>query len=191
MSAAATAQARLSESVGQLGNWARQGFQSFAAAQRILLDLTAQQNALAIGVLRERIRIPQVHPGDAVAEVADHGVAGLTSAGKILLDLAAGETALVFEAVKEGLRLPAAAGAMTDVVLHRMETFIDMHRRLLQATAEQTHAAVESYKDGHGIQAANHALELTRSGIEGFVAAEKKFLDLAAEEVRSSHALAG
>ena len=46
----------------QLVGWARQGIDSFVAAQKILLDLTAQQNALVIGMLRENLSKPLFWP---------------------------------------------------------------------------------------------------------------------------------
>ena len=59
----------------QLVGWARQGIDSFVAAQKILLDLTAQQNALVIGMLRENLSKPLYWPGEAIATIADKGVA--------------------------------------------------------------------------------------------------------------------
>jgi hypothetical protein len=38
-----------------LANWVRQGMETFVASQKILLDLAAQQNSLAIGFVRERL----------------------------------------------------------------------------------------------------------------------------------------
>ena len=37
-----------------LVGWARQGMGSFMAAQRILLDLAAQENAMLLGMAREQ-----------------------------------------------------------------------------------------------------------------------------------------
>ena len=173
----------VASSGGLLTGWARQGARSFVAAQKILLDLVAQENALLIGMVRERLSKPGFRPGITVAGIADSGVKNLTSAGKILLDLAAGQTALAVDGVKEGLRLPAAVGVVADVARHRVHTLIDLQKSLLDATAEQAHALAESYRDGRGLPAAATVAELARRGIEGFVESEKKFLDLAAHEV--------
>ncbi len=156
-----------------------------------MLDLTAQQNALLIGALRERMGVSKMKPGKAVAGMADQGVAGLASAGKILLDLAAGEAALAADGVKQGLRLPPAASAMTDLALHRIETVIEMQKRLLHAAAEETHAVAESYMEGDGsvVMAGARMAEFLRQGIVEFVETEKKFLDLAVKDV--NHALEG
>jgi len=169
-----------------LTGWARQGVESFVAAQKILLDLAAQENALLIGMVREQFGKTGFRPGKSVAGIAEKGVKNLTSAGKILLDLAASETALAVDGVKEGLRLPLAAGAIAELVRHRVDTFVEMQKHLLDATAEHAHAVAESYREGEGVMAAAHVTELARRGIEGFVESEKKFLDLAAQEVSNA-----
>ena len=133
---------------GVLTGWARQGVQSFVAAQKILLDLAAQENALLIGMVRERLNKPDFRPGASMAGIAESGVKNVAAAGKILLDLAAGETALAVDGIKEGFRLPQAAGVMADVVRHRVDTFVELQKHLLDATAEQAHLMAESYRDG-------------------------------------------
>ena len=93
---------------GLVTGLARQGVQSFVAAQKIFMDLAAQENALLIGMVRERLGKPGSRPGASLVGIAEKGVKNLASAGKILLDLAGEETALAVDGVKEGLRLPVA-----------------------------------------------------------------------------------
>jgi len=177
---------RTSPPSNPLVGWARQGIESFVAAQKIVLDLAAQENALLFGMAREHLGKPAFRPDAMLAGVADKGVKNFTTAGKILLDLAAGETALVVDGVKDGLRLPAAAGAAADLVRHRIDTLVGMQRRLLDAAAEETHAVAESYREGQGLLAGAKVANLARRGIEAFVESEKKFLDLAAHEVSAA-----
>jgi hypothetical protein len=174
---------RPATSTNPLAVWARQGIESFVAAQKILLDLTAQENALLIGMIRERLSEPGIRPGLALAKMADKGVENFTAAGKILLDFAAGEANLMVDGVKKGLRLPAPVAGMAEVVRHRVETLIGLQKRLLEAAAEQTHAVAESYREGKGVRAVEGLVELTRRGVEDFVDTEKRFLDLASGEV--------
>ena len=166
-----------------LMGWARQGIQSFVAAQKIVLDLAAQENALFCRMVRENLGKPGYRPGATLARLTDKGVKNVTTAGKILLDLAAGETALVVEGVKEGLRLPVAAGAAVEILRHRMETLVGMQKCLLDVAAEETHAMAESFQEGEGLAAGAKVAEMARRGIEAFVESEKKFLDLATREV--------
>ena len=180
------ASAQASSPAGWLAGWARQGIESFVAAQKILLDLTAHENALVIGAIRERLNVAKTQPGAIMIQFADKGVENLTAAGKILLDLAAGETALVTEGVKDAFSLPPVADSVANVIRHRVDTLVDMEKHLLDAVAEQTHAAVESYEQGNGLKAAAEFAEVARRGIVDFVDTEKKFLDLAAEEVTAA-----
>jgi len=172
--------------VRELVGWARQGVESFVAAQKILLDVTARQNALVIGMARERLSKTRIRPGATIAKVADKGVENFTAAGKILLGLAAGEITLAADGVKQGMRLPAVASTVADVARHQVDTLIDMQKRLLDAAAEQTHALAESYREGKGVSPGASVARLARRAIEGFVEAEKKFLDLAAHEVTAA-----
>lgn len=177
------AEPRPARSTNPLAIWARQGIESFVAAQKILLDLTAQQNSLLIGMIRERLSEPGFQPGKALARMADKGVENFTTAGKILLDFAAGETGLVVDGVKKGLRLPGPVGGAAEVFRHRVHTIIGLQKRLLDAAAEQTHVAAESYREGKGLRAIEGVTEFARRGMEDFVETEKEFLDLATEEV--------
>jgi len=168
-----------------VAGWVRQGIESFMASQKILLDLTAQQNALVIGMVRERLSEP-LRADLAIAKIVDKSVQNLSAAGKILLDLAGGETELVVDGVKEAVPLPAPAGNVANLLRHRLTTLIDLQKRLLEAAAEQTHEAVESYQDGKLMDAGARAVELARQGLENLVETEKKFLDLAVHEVNAA-----
>lgn len=169
-----------------LTGWARQGVQSFVAAQKILMDLAAQENALLIGMAREGLSRPGARIGAVTAGIAEKGVKNLATVGKILLDLAAEETALAVEGVKEGFRLPAPAGAVAEVVRHRVDTIIEMQKILLDATAEQAKAIAESYREGEKFLNPAHVTELAQKGLKGIVENEKKFLDLAGQEANSA-----
>lgn len=132
------------------------------------------------------MNLAKSQPAVKAVQFADKGVENITAAGKILLDLAAGETALMTEGVKDAFPLPPAAGSVVNVIRHRVDTLVDMEKHLLDAVAEQTHAAAESYEAGNGLKAAAEFAEVARRGIVDFVDTEKKFLDLAAEEVTAA-----
>lgn len=168
----------------QLAGLARQGMDSFMSMQKILLDLTAQQNALVIGMLRESFSKPLLWPGDAIATIADKSVQNISAAGKILLDFAGDGTELVVDRMKDALPLPGVARTVANLLRHRLVSLLDLQKRLLEVAAEQTHEAAESYHEGKGLMAAGaSAAELARKAVETFVESEKKFLDLAVHEV--------
>lgn len=185
MSATAQSQIEMPEPPGRLATWIRQGVESFVAAQKILLDLTAQQNALAIGILRERVRLPRFQPRSMLMSIADQSVSGITGAGRILLDLAAGETAVVTDGLKDLFQLGPGTSAVADVIRYRAETFIEMQRKLLDGVAGQMHSVAESYHDGKGLAGGASAGELARQALKGFVDTERKFLDLISGEINT------
>jgi hypothetical protein len=184
MKARAKKATRAAPPASLLVGWARDCMRSFMAAQ-ILLDLAAQENALLLGMAREQFGKKGFRPGATLVGMADVGVKNFTAAGKTLLDLAAGETALVVEGMKEWLRLPTSAGVMADLVQHRVGTLIGLQKQLLEAAAKQTHTAVESFREGEGLQAGAR-VAVARQGMEDFVGSEKKFLELAAQEVSAA-----
>jgi hypothetical protein len=169
-----------------LTGWARQGVQSFVAAQKILMDLAAQENALLIGMMREGLSKPGARLGATMAGLAEKGVENLAAAGKILLDLAAYETAIAVAGLKEGMPLPNAAGTVAVVARHRVDTFIEMQKNLLDATAGQARSLAESFRQDGKVLPAAHLAELARRSIAGFVQSEKRFLDLASQEVAAA-----
>jgi hypothetical protein len=181
MSAAAQAAVRLPARSG-LVDWARQGLETFTAIQSIMLELVAEQNALAIGAMRERLSKPRFRADILAAKLADNGIAGVTGTGKILLDFLAGETSLLADGLKEGLSFVPAAGSVAAIVKHRVETLVGMQKRLLDATAEQAHAIAESYQ-GPTDFTLPRMRELTRQAVMGFVNTEKQFLGLVSDEL--------
>jgi len=185
MSAAAAIQARLSLPPGRIGRWTRQALESFVAAQKILLELTAQQNALVIGLVREQVNKPRPWPGKGIVRMADHGVGGVTGAGKVLIDLAEGENALVTDGVKDGLGLTAMGGLVADLVRRRVDAFLDMLKHLLDAVAEQIHDLAEAYEQEKDLMPVSRMKQLARISLERFVETEKKFLDEVAQEVKA------
>src|ERR1039458_4645129 len=124
-----------------LAAWARQGAESFAATQKILLDLAAQQNSLALGFVRERVGALPV--GGLVA-FAGLGAANFVATQKILLDLAVQENALAFQGVKDGLGLTGPGAALAGAVQGGVEAFVAMQKKFLDLAAEQGQAAGQS-----------------------------------------------
>jgi len=184
MSATAQAQAAASSTARQVMSWATQGVESLVAVQKILMDLTAQQNSLVIGAIRERIRIPDL--GKAVVRTAGLGIEGLSAAGTILLELASAETTLLLDSLKDGLRLSAPASAAAEILRHRVDTVIGLQMRLLDAVSEHSRASVESFDQGEGLDAVEHIAAVARLAVEDFVATEKKFLDLVGKEINQA-----
>ena len=132
----------------QLAGWARQGIDSFVAGQKILLDLTAQQNALVIGMLREGTGASP-YCGQERRSPQSLTRVFRTSAllGKILLDLATdrgrvgGESSEGSSTASHGLHVP-----WQSLLRDRLVTFSTLRSACWKPLAEQTHKAAESYR---------------------------------------------
>jgi len=179
-SIAAQARAHTQAPVSTLAYWGRQAMESFVATQKILLDLAAQQNSLALGFVRERVNLSPLRPITGMLELAGQGMAHFIAAQKILLDLAADENALLMQGVKDGLGLSGAPAAITDAVRDGVKQLVTMQKKYLTMVDEQSKAALEALKEGKPFEGKSLA-EFTREGVENFVHTQKKFLDLVVE----------
>ncbi len=158
----------------------RQGGESLAVAMQIISDLTAQEVALVVGMLRERATL---WPAASTVQTAGDVVTGLTDAGKILLDLAADESAVVTDAVKEALRMRPSLSALIDLIPRGVGTLIEMHKHLLDMIAGQTREVVGAYVEGKPLQPGMRIVKMARQSIEAFVETQKTFLDQINEQV--------
>jgi hypothetical protein len=178
MSAAAQP-ARLTSAAG-VRHLTRQGSETLAVAMQIVSDLTAQEVALVVGMLRERATL---WPAASTVQTAGDVVTGFTDAGKILLDLAADESAVVTDAVKEAFRLRPSFSALIDLIPRGVGTLIEMHKHLLDMIAGQTREIVGAYVEGKPLQPGMRIAKMARQSIETFVEAQKTFLDQINEQV--------
>jgi len=167
--------------VSLLSGWAQQGVNSFFATQRILLDLAIRQNASVMNLLRERLSDPRHSPTALLTEMAGEGVSTFIEAQKVLLELARQQGEIVTTGVKERVGGSVAAAATTDLVRRSIETFIEMHLDFLKIADKQTHAWLEAAKAGKAPQA-DSVVAVAQESMENFVRAQKRFLDVVADE---------
>src|SRR5579862_1782683 len=131
-----------------LAYWTRQGVQGFVATQKILLDLAAQQNSLALGFVRERINFSPLRPLTGIIDLAGQGLANFVAAQKILLDLVAEENGLVMQGVRDGLGLTGTPALMTDAIREGVDEFVGMQKKFLDLVDTQAKAAIGSITEG-------------------------------------------
>lgn len=172
---------RESSFVSLLTGWAQQGVQSFFATQRILLDLAMRQNASIMHSVREQLSDPHHSPAAILGEVAGRGVTNFIEGQKVLLDLGQKQNEILMTGVKERIGDWPAAQAVTELLRRSVDTFIDMQHEFLKIAGKQTHTWLEAAKGGKPYQSHDLA-ELAREGMEKFVEAQKKFMDVIADE---------
>jgi hypothetical protein len=179
--------ARESSFVSLLSGWAQQGVQSYFATQRVLLDLAMRQNASVMHVLRERLSDPQHSPATLVTELASEGVTNLMEAQQVLLDLTQRQNEIVMGGVKERVDGSSAAVAMTDLLRRSVDTAIEMQQKFLNIADKQAHTWIEAANTGKAFKS-DALVELAREAMDNFVHAEKKFLDVVADETAKATA---
>lgn len=126
-------------------------------------------------------------PGDEhsplaiLTELAVEGTSSLVEAQRALLNLVQQENEIILTGVKQqvGKFLPAAA--MTDLVRRSVDALIGMQQELLTSTSKQTLEWLQAEETGKGKQA-SHLVEFAREGVETFTRAQKKFLEVVAQE---------
>jgi len=120
-------------------------------------------------------------PLNILTELAVEGTSSLVETQRALLDLAQRENDIILNGLKERIGGFLPAVAMTDLVRRGVDTLIGMQQELLTTTSKQTLQWLESEKAGKGDRAAK-LLDFAREGVETFTRAQKKFLDVVAQE---------
>jgi hypothetical protein len=167
-----------------LSGWVQQGVESFFATQRILVDLAIRQNTNIMKTLRDGLSDPDHSPSTILTELAIEGTANFIEAQRILLDLAQKESGLVMGGVKE--RMGSNAGvALTDLLRRGVDTFVEMQQEFLTITSKQTQHWLHSAKQGKPYDG-DQLVHFARESMKNFVSAQKKFLDVVAEETENA-----
>jgi hypothetical protein len=120
-------------------------------------------------------------PASIFTELAVEGASSFIEAQRILLNLAQQENELIATAVKGQIAGSTPGVAMIDLARRSLDTFIKMHEEFLTATSKQTMHWIEAVKAGKGYDVAPLA-ELARTEMENFGRAQKKFLEVIAQE---------
>lgn len=163
-----------------LSGWVQQGVESFFATQRILVDLAMRQNAVAMKSLRQGFSDPEHSPVEILTELAVEGTSSFVEAQRILLNLAQEENTILLNAVKERTAESAPAVAATNLMRRTIDTFLGMQQEFLKITSKQTLDWLEGARKGK--IGGNHLVEMARESMHTFVQAQKKFLDVVAQE---------
>jgi len=166
---------------GLFGEWIRQGAEGVIATQKILLDLVAQQNALALTIMRERLGAFAPGSPQPLFELAGKGIENFMEAQKVLLDLAARQNAIVAEGLKPVFGGVGMAG-MADVFSRSVDNFIKTQKQFLELAELQTEGAVKDLREGRTFDRTRLST-LARDGMTTFFESQKKFLDILEDQL--------
>jgi hypothetical protein len=164
-----------------LSGWAQQGAQTLFATQRILIDLAMRQNASVMHAVRQQLSDPHHSPTAILGEIAEDGLTNFIDGQKVLLELGKQQNEILMTGVKERMGDWPAAHAMADLLRRSVDTFIEMQEEYLKIASKQSHSWVESAKAGKPYQP-EHVVDLARESMENFVKAQKRFMDVLADE---------
>ena len=128
---------------------------------------------------------PKNHDGhsplDLFTEMAVEGTSSLVEAQRTLLNLAQQENDILLNGFKQRIGNFLPGVVMTDLLRRSLDTVIGLQQELLTTTSKQTLAWVDATKAGKNDHSA-HLVEFAREGVETFTRAQKKFLDVIAQE---------
>jgi hypothetical protein len=133
--------------------------------------------------MRTHPKTHDVHsPLSLLTELAVEGTSSFVEAQRTLLQLAQQENDIILNGVKERIGGFAPAAAMTDIVRRSLDTLIETQRELLTTTNKQTVEWLQTEEGGKEART-ERLVEFAREGVETFTRAQKKFLDIVAQEV--------
>ncbi len=145
------------------------------------MDLAMRQNENLMQSVREQLSDPHHSPTAILNEVTTEGVSNFIEAQKALLEMGQKQNEIIMNGVKERVGELPAAQAVTDLVRRGVETFIDMQQEFLKIAGKQTHTWMAAAKAGKPFQT-EQAVEVAREAMDNFVKAQKKFMDVIADE---------
>jgi len=174
-------QAKDSSFVSILSGWAQQGAQTLFATQRILIDLAMKQNASIMHAVKQQLTDPHHSPTAILSEAAGEGITNFIEAQKVLLDLGKQQNEILMNGVKERVGDCPVRRASVDLLRRSVDTFVELQQEYLKIASKQSHAWLDAAKSGKPYQP-EHVMELAREGVESFVKAQKRFLDVIDEE---------
>lgn len=166
-----------------LSGWVQQGIESFFATQRILLDLAMRQNSSAMKILREQLGDPRFSPMNILTDLAGEATANFVDAQRVLLDLAQGENEIVMGGIKERVGGIRPAGAVADMVRRGIDNFLEMQQDYLTLVSKQAQSWL---LPGGNLFDTGEMVGFAREAMANFVKAQKKFLDVLAEETANA-----
>lgn len=165
-----------------LSGWTQQGVQAFFATQRILIDLAMRQNANVMHTVRHQMSDSHHSPGAILSELAGDGMTTFIEGQKVLLDLGKQQNEILLNGLKERIGDCPRRIAAIDLLRRSVESFIHMQEEFLKVAGKEQHTWMEAVKAGKPYQP-EHVVGLAREGMDNFVKAQKRFLDVVADEI--------
>lgn len=164
-----------------LSGWGQQAVQTLFATQHILLDLAMRQNASVMHAVRQQLSDSHHSPAAILSEVAEDGIANFLDGQHILLELGKQQNEILMTAAKERLGDCPRRAALINLLQRSVENFIHVDEEYLKMAGKQTREWLQAVKNGKPYEA-EHMVNFARDGMDLFIKAQKRFLDVLADE---------
>jgi hypothetical protein len=159
-----------------LSEVAGEGMTNLLAAQKVLLDLSKQQNEILMTGVKERIgEQPAAH---ATADLLRRSVETFIHMQEEFLKIAGKQTHMWVEAARTGKPLPGRA-PLEELAREGMENFVKAQKQFLDVVAEETAKATGGKRAVIKKIKKTELSKLARQATESFIDAEKKLTDVA------------
>jgi hypothetical protein len=159
-----------------IGDWVRQATEGFIATEKILLDLAAQQNALALTMVRERLGLFSPTPSKAAMDLSGRGIHNFFEAQRLLLEMLARQNMIVADGLKPGLA-GTPAEALADIVHRGFDNFVTAEKKFMDIFEAEAEGAVKDFGDKKSFDTAR-LTNLAREGMHTFIVSQKNFLEI-------------
>jgi hypothetical protein len=167
---------------------AGQSMANFVAAQKILLDLAAEENALFQSGMKDGLGLTGIPA--AMTDVMREGVNALVAMQKKFLDMAGHQTKAAVVAIRDGK--PFEGKDLAEITREGLETFIHTQKKFLDMVTEVT-AEETNGKPRKTLKAADRRkiAQLAKEGMDKFIDSQKQLLDLANHQIGCAMKTAG
>jgi len=171
-----------------LSEMAGESLTNFNEAQKVLLDLSKQQNEILMTAVKERIgEGPAAH---ATADLLQRSVDTFIHMQEEFLKIAGKQTHIWVEAVKTGKPLPGRA-PLVALAREGMENFAKAQKQFLDVIAEETAKATGGKRTAIKKIKKTELSKLARQAAELFINTQQKMVELAGKQMNANVKTAG
>ena len=171
-----------------LSEMAGESMTNFNEAQKVLLDLSKQQNEILMTAVKERIgEGPAAH---ATADLLRRSVDTFIHMQEEFLKIAGKQTHIWVEAAKAGKPLPGRA-PLVALAREGMENFAKAQKQFLDVIAEETAKATGGKRTAIKKIKKTELSKLARQAAELFINTQEKMVELAGKQMNANVKTAG
>lgn len=170
-------------------SFCHKGLERMVEAGKMILDMSAQQNSMALNIVEKAFRIAPKAPGMQMLDAARLGYERAVDVQKKMLDITVEQSAafagLFAERDAAG---PKLVTRMADVLQRSFDRAMEAQRITLDAAAQQSRTVTDAVKKQAGVAGTpvEAAAESIQKGVDAFVGGQKDILNAAAKSAEKT-----